>query len=138
VLNLLSCVLQVILSPDTRILINAYLGGRYNETIDIYYSDSGVTNNTNFSFVTRTSIPCRMGLKEPELAFSGNGSKFAMGMSSGRVYAGDIQRKFPFKTFMELPKSNNPDWPVRHLQFSSGNVGREALVFVQVRLMFTF
>ena len=48
----------MILSPDRHILINADLErGRCNETIDIHYSDSGGTNNMNFSFVTCRSIP---------------------------------------------------------------------------------
>ena len=43
----------VIVSPDMHILLN--VDSRYNsETIDIHYLDSG---GTNFSFVTRLSIP---------------------------------------------------------------------------------
>ena len=137
--------LQVILSPDTRILLNADLEiRRHNETIDIHYSDSNGTNNKNFSFVTRMSIPIPsiprvplLGLQTPIFAFSADGSKFAMAMTHGRVFIWDIQSKVPFKTFMEVPKWEYYTRPVRYLQFSTGNLGKEALVFVEVCLMFT-
>jgi hypothetical protein len=146
VLNLLSCVLQVILSPDTRILLNADSTiGRNNETVDVHYSDSGGTNKTNFSFVTRMSIPIPrvtetsfIRLQRPELAFSANGSKFVMAMALGRVSVWDVRSKVPLKTFMEAPKSDYDDLRVRYPQFSSGKLGKEVLVFVEVCLMFTF
>jgi len=116
---------------------------RHNDTIDIHYSDSGGTNNMNFSFVTRMSIPI-LGvpgtshtLQAPELAFSAEGSKFAMTMGCGRVSVWDIRSKVPLKTFMEVPKSDYDRW-VPYLQFSSGKLGKEVLVFVEVCLMFTF
>ena len=63
--------------------------GRDNETIDIHYSESG---GTNFSFVTRMSIPIpwvledkSFRLQEPILVFSADGSKFAFAMNVGRV-----------------------------------------------------
>ena len=114
--------------------------GRDNETIDIHYSDSGGTNNMNFSFITRMSIPVprvrkKFPIYAPELAFSADGSKFAMAMADGRVSVWDIRSKVPLKTF---PKSDYHDQPARYLQFSSGKLGKEALVFLEVCLMFTF
>ena len=133
-----SDVLQVILSPDTRILLNVDMrSGRHNEIIDIYYLDSG---RTNFSPVSRLSMP---GVPEPhlytppELAFSADGSKFAIAMDR-RVSVWDIRSKVPLWTFMEVPRPNNFLRPQRFLQFSSGNLGKEILVFVEVRLKFTF
>ena len=80
--------------------------------------------------------------QEPEVAFSADGSKFAMAMDGGRVSVWDIQSKTLLQTSMKVPKSNHVDWRVDFLQFSGGNLGRnlgkEALVFVRVCLMFTF
>ena len=75
----------------------------------------------------------------PEPAFSADGSKFAMAMSGGGlgVSVWDIQSKTPLKMFMEVPKDGDPR-QVGNLQFSSGKSGKEALVFVEVCLMFTF
>ena len=136
VLNLVSCVPQVVLSPDTRILLNTDLEeGREDETIGIHYLDSG---GTNFSFITRMSPSFPSDpIFAPELAFSADGSKFAMAISCGRVFVWDIRSKDPLKTCIE----NHFDglrWPVRYLQFNSGNLAKEAMVFVGVRLMFTF
>ena len=98
----------------------------------------------NFSFVTSRSIPIP-GLPEgsfifwvPKVAFSADGSKFAMAMAHSRVSVWDIRIEAPLKTFMEVPKSDYRDRPVRYLQFSSGKLRNEVLVFVEVRLMFTF
>ena len=78
-------------------------------------------------------------LYEPELAFSADGSKFAMAMSQGSpgVSVWNIQSKSPLKTFNEVPKYGDGG-RVGNLQFSSGKSGKEALVFVEVCLMFTF
>ena len=72
-------------------------GGRRNETIGIHYSDSGGTNNLNFTFITSMSTPSPritkdlyIDLLEPELAFSADGSKFAIMMNSNRVSVWDI------------------------------------------------
>ena len=128
---------------------------RQNETIDVHYLDPG---GTNFSFVTRMSIPhvTRMSIPHvtrmsipysgatlrpvdpPELAFSANGSKFAMGMGCGGVSVWNIQSKAPLQTFTETPLHEDVFRHPRFLQFSSGNLGKEILVFVEVRLMFTF
>ncbi|KIJ97177.1 hypothetical protein K443DRAFT_681735 [Laccaria amethystina LaAM-08-1] len=127
----------VILSPDRHILLNAEKEERDHETIDIHYSDSGDTNNLSFSFVSRLSIPIPMDpktspiIQEPVLAFSADGSKFAMAMARSRVSVWEIRSKIPLKTFMDVPKSDYDDRPVRHLQFSSGNLGKEVLVFVE-------
>ena len=75
-------------------------------------------------------------LSEPELAFSADGSKFAMAMVRG-VSVCDVQSKTPIKTFAEVPKYGNGSRK-GNLQFSSGKSGKEALVFVEVCLMFTF
>ena len=81
----------------------------------------------------------RLLLSKPELAFSADGSKFAMAMSQDGpgVSVWDIQSKTPLKTFMELPKYGNRG-DAGNLQFSSGKSGKEALVFVEVCPMFTF
>ena len=140
-LNLLSWLLPAILSPDRHILLHVdSVDGRHNDTIDIHYSHSGGTNNfINFSFVTRISIPVPdispLYRQVPvALAFSSDGSKFAMTMACSRVSVWDIRSKVPLKTFREAPNSGF----VRHLQFSSGKLGKEVLIFVEVRLpMFT-
>ena len=76
---------------------------------------------------------------ESELAFSANGSKFAMARSHGGpgVSVWDIQSNTPFKTFVEVPKYGDIR-RVENLQFSSGKSGKEALIFVEVCPMFTF
>ena len=101
----------------------------------------------NFSFVTRMSIPIPRGPETSSLfppvppipAFSADGSKFAMTvMAHSGMSVWDIQSKVPLKTFMEVPKSDDNDVNVRYLQFSSGKLGKEALVFVEVCPMFMF
>ena len=108
---------------------------RQIKTIDIHYLNSG---GTNFSFVTRLSItPARPLYDPPKIAFSADGSKFAIAMTDGRVSVWNIQSKVPLQTFAPAwPKS--PIHRQRFLQFSTGNLGKEILVFVEVRLMFTF
>ncbi|EDR07872.1 uncharacterized protein LACBIDRAFT_294479 [Laccaria bicolor S238N-H82] len=135
----------VILSPDRHILLNAAEKERVKETIDIHYSDStGDTNNLNFSFVSRMSIPIPMDpktfpiIQAPVLAFSADGSKFAMAMARSRVSVWEIRSKVPLKTFMDVPKSEYDDRPARHLQFSSGKLGKEVLVFVEHDTLFRF
>ena len=110
--------------------------------IDIHYLDSG---GTTFFFVTCISFPAPMAQAgyltyQPELAFSTDGSKFAMAMSQGGpgVSVWDIQSKTPIKTFAEVPKYGGGRRAIGNLQFSSGKSGKEALVFVEVCLMFTF
>ena len=123
-----------------RILLNVDLHyKRHNETVDVHYINSG---GTNFSFVTRMSIP-HLRVKpdffnSPELAFSADGSKFAMGMGCSGVSVWNIQSKDPLWTFMEAPWPKEPTQPYRFLQFSRGNLGKEILVFAEVCLMFTF
>ena len=135
-LNLFSRVLPAILSPNRRILLHVDSEeNRHNETIDIHYSDSGGTNNINFSFVTRMSIPIPdifpLDHQMPVLAFSSDGSTFAMAMGGGTVSLWDIRNlKVPLKTFIDVPD----DGKVIHLQFSSGKLGKEILVFVEVCL----
>ena len=77
---------------------------------------------------------------EPELAFSADGSKFAMAVSHGGpgVSVWNIQSKTPLKRFAEVPKYGNGTRAIGNLQFSSGKSGKEALVFVEVCPMFTF
>jgi hypothetical protein len=69
----------------------------------------------NFSFVTRMSIPIPwvedldikiIDLRYPELAFSADGSKFAIVLNGNRVSIWDIRSKVPLKTFIEVPKSD--------------------------------
>ena len=101
----------------------------------------------NFSFVTRMSIPIPRGPETSSLlppvppipAFSADGSKFAMTvMAHSGVSVWDIRNKVPLKTFMEVLKSDDNDVDVRYLQFSSGKLAKEALVFVEVCPMFMF
>ena len=112
-------------------------GTRHNETIiDIHYSDSG---GTNFSFVTRLSIPIPWAdvnflLAGPIVVFSADGSKFAIAVDGGKVSVWDIRSKVPLKTFI-APQNN---YSIKYLQFSSGKLGKDVLVFVMVCLMFTF
>ena len=97
-----------------------------------------------FSFVTRMSIPIPRvqeisAVQAPEFSFSPDGSKFAMATDYGRVFVWDIRSKLPLKTPMEVHESNNyHGWSERYLQFSSGESGKEALVFVEVCLLLTF
>ena len=110
--------------------------------IDIHYLDS---HGTAFSFITCMSFPAptareRRLLFEPELAFSADGSKFAVAVSHGGlgVSVWNIQSKSPLKTFVEVPKYGDGRRALGNLQFSSGKSGKEALVFVEVCPMFTF
>ena len=122
-----------------RILLNVDLGRyRDNETIDIHYLDPG---GTNYTFVTRMSVPpLRVAplINPPELAFSADGSKFAMGMACRGVSVWDIQGKVPLQTFTEGRLPFAVRQPERFLQFSSGNSGKEILAFVEVCLVFIF
>ncbi|KIJ95325.1 hypothetical protein K443DRAFT_683104 [Laccaria amethystina LaAM-08-1] len=126
----------VVLSPDRRILLNA---DRDNETIDVFYSGTGDTDNMDFSFVTYVSIPNPKGtnrkgerlLGAPLLAFSADGTKFAAGTADGVVSVWDVRSKVPLKVFeVDVPR-NIHKWPIWHLQFSSGILGREVLVFME-------
>ena len=117
-----------------RILLNMDT----EDMIDIHYLDPG---SANFAFVTRMSIPplrAASRIKPPDFAFSADGSKFAMEMPRGGVSVWNIQSKAPLQTFTETPLPEVLDKPQRFFQFSSGNSGKEILVFVEVRLMFTF
>ena len=65
--------------------------------------------------------------------FSTDGSKFAMATNVGRVSIWDSRSKVPLKTFMVPPNNRS----IQYLQFSSGKLGKEVLVFVAVCLIFT-
>ena len=93
----------------------------------------------NFSFVSRMSFPTARPavFDAPELAFSADGSNFAMTMCQGRVIVWDIRSKVPLKILREVPNSDYDDTRARYLQFSNGNLGKDALVYVEVCLMFT-
>ena len=91
----------------------------------------------NFSILTRFPLSTHVEIPPvypPTLAFSADGFKFAMAMGCGRASVCDIRSKVPLKTFMEV----NYNWIVQNLQFSSGTLGKGVLVFLEVRLMFTF
>ena len=123
-----------------RILLNMDLDEeRHNDTINIHYLDPG---RTNFSLVTSLSMPAPEEISddEPELAFSADGSKFAIATtySGNGVSVWDIRSKVPLQTFMERPLDKNVHELRLFLQFSSGNLGKEILTFVEVRLIFTF
>ena len=110
---------------------------------DIHYSDSGRTNNMNFSFVTRMSVPIPESpgvwvWRGPFFAFSADGSKFAMAWGRGGGFVWDIQSRVPLKALMEDSKYNHDNGYVRRLQFSSGKLGKEILVLLEVRLMLIF
>ncbi|EDR04827.1 uncharacterized protein LACBIDRAFT_304122 [Laccaria bicolor S238N-H82] len=55
-----------------------------------------------------------------------------MAMNGGSVSVWDIRSKVPFRTFTETPWPRDSYWPQRYPQFSSGNFGKETLVFVEV------
>ena len=115
--------------------------GPHKVTIHIHYSDSSDTNNMNSSFVYRLSIPLPLLAITPfirsQLIFSADGSKFAIATCHGRMSVWDIRREVLFMD--SEPESDFRYFrDIRHLQFSSGNLGKEVLVFAQVRLMFTF
>ena len=71
------------------------------------------------------------GLQKPKFVFSADGSKCAFAMNFGRVSVWDIRSK---EIFIALHYNHH----IRYLQFSSGKLGREVLVFAVVRLIFTF
>ena len=87
----------------------------------------------------------------PEIAVSADEFKFAIAIDCG-VSVWDIRSKVPLQTFtelwdtirskvqtfMELPLPMGMFKPRQFLQFTSGNLGKEILIFVEVRLMFTF
>ena len=75
--------------------------------------------------------------RAPQFAFSADGSKFAMMAFSG-MFVSDIRSKVPLQTFTELPWLKVARRVQEHPQFSSGHLGKEILVFVEVCLMFTF
>ena len=119
-----------------RILINRNRNaGRHKETFDIHYLNPG---GTNFSLVTPLSIRVAKepNYEPPEFAFSADGSKFAITNGPRGLSVWDIQSKVPLRTFKGLTTANYS--PLQRPQFSSGNLGKEILVFVEVRLMFKF
>ena len=95
----------------------------------------------DFSFITRVSIPNPNGtnrkearlLGPPSLVFSADGTKFAAGTADGVVSVWDVRSKIPLKVFeVDVPRSIHR-WPIiPYLQFSSGILGREVLVFMEV------
>lgn len=126
----------VVLSPDRRILLNA---DQNNEAIDIFYSGTGDTNNMDFSFVTRVSIPNPKGTNRkegrpfgpPSLVFSADGTKFAAGTTDGIVSVWEVRSKIPLKIFeVDVPKDVLQQ-PISYLQFGSGILGKEVLVFME-------
>ena len=108
-----------------------------NEMVDVHYLDPG---GTKFSLVTRLSIPVTETVHNTSEApaFSADGSKFAMGLACGGVSVWNVRNKVPLQTFTEVLCPPQKAMPYRRLlQFSSGNSGKEILVFVEVCLMFT-
>ena len=104
---------------------------------DFRYSDLCGTNNVHSSFITHFHTSPHSEIPPffpPTLAFSAYGFKFAMAMGCGRESVCDIRSKVPLKTFMQV----NYNRSVQCLQFSSGTLGKEVLVFVEVRLTYTF
>jgi WD40 repeat protein len=135
-----SRIIQVVLSPDRRILLNA---DRDSGTINVFYSGTGDTDNMDFSYVTHFSIPNPKGTnrrrdwhRSPLLAFSADGAKFASVTGDGVVLVWDVRSKIPLKVFEAVPRDRQ--WPISHLQFSSGILGREVLVFTEVSSCFSF
>ena len=121
-----------------RILLNVDMTDRRrNEILDIHYLDSG---RTNFSPVSCLSMPVPGTplYAPPEVAFSTDGSKFAVAVAFGGMSVWDIRNKFPFQILMELHWPKNVRQRLYCPRFSSGNLGKEILVFAEVRLMFTF
>ena len=98
----------------------------------------------DFSFVTHVSIPNPKGINRkrggelglPSLAFSADGTKFAAGAVDGVVSVWDVRSKIPLKVFETDGPKYAPRFP-RHLQFNSGILGREVLVFMEVSRFFS-
>jgi len=92
----------------------------------------------DFSFVTHVSIPNPNGtnhnrakLGAPLLAFSADGTKFAVGTEDGVLSVWDVRSKIPLKVFeVDVPRGVRFSTPLQFLQFSSGIFGREVLVFI--------
>jgi len=105
----------------------------------------------DFSFVTHVSIPNPNGTNRkranafgaPLLAFSADGTKFAAGTADGVVSVWDVRSKIPLKVYkvdVSSVMNNGNDMiqsPIRYLQFSSGILGREVLVFMEVSWCFS-
>jgi WD40 repeat protein len=104
--------------------------------MDVFYSGTGDTDNMDFSFVTHVSIPNPKGTNRkgerhgaPLLVFSGDGAKFAAVTGDGVVWVWDVRSKTPLK----VSEADVPiQWLISHLQFSTGILGREVLVFIEV------
>ena len=93
----------------------------------------------DFSFVTRISIPNPKGTNRkerlfnpPTLVFSAEGTKFAAGTADGVVSVWEVRSKIPLKIFEVNVARDVPQRPISHLQFSSGILGKEVLVFMEV------
>ena len=77
-------------------------------------------------------------VKKLLLAFSADGSKFATATADGRVSIWDVRSKVPLKVFLvDVSRLYSSSWfqPLLLLQFSSGILGKEVLVFMEVNLM---
>ena len=132
-----SCIIQAVLSPNRHILLKA---GENNETIDVFYSGTGDTDNLEFSFLSQVSIPNPNGTNHegvrarvPLLAFFADGTKFAAGTDDGVVSVWDVQSKTPLKVFeVDVPEDvlSLPTPYLQFLQFSSGIIRREVLAFI--------
>lgn len=106
-----------VLSPaDRRIILNP---GEISETIDIFYSGTGDTDN-------------RKGgrARAPLLAFSADVTKFAVGTDDGVLSVWDVRSKTPLRVFeVDVPREVL-SLPTSYLHFSSGIIGKEILAFI--------
>lgn len=130
-----------VISPNQPVLLDADVD---NEIMTLLLnSGSDDANNTNISSVIQVSLPNPnstmkyaedIHVKKLLLAFSADGSKFATATADGRVSIWDVRTKAPLKVFLvDVSRRYNSSWfqPVLLLQFSSGILGKEVLVFME-------
>ena len=99
----------------------------------------------DFAFVTHVSIPNPKGTNRKwereigatSLAFSADGTKFAAGTFDGVVSVWDVRSKIPLKVFEAGGPKCALRRPILQLQFTSGILGREVLVFMEVSRFFS-
>ncbi|EDR04753.1 uncharacterized protein LACBIDRAFT_330365 [Laccaria bicolor S238N-H82] len=120
--------------PSRRIILNP---GEISETIDIFYSGTGDTDNLDFSLISQVSIPNPNGAdrkggraRAPLLAFSADVTKFAVGTDDGVLSVWDVRSKTPLRVFeVDVPREVL-SLPTSYLHFSSGIIGKEILAFI--------
>lgn len=133
------------MSPNQPVLLDANMD---NETMTLLLnSGSDDAGDLDVSSVAQVSLPNPdstsehnedIHVKKLLLAFSADGSKFATATADGRVSIWDVRSKVPLKVFLvDVSRLYSSSWfqPVLLLQFNSGILGKEVLVFMKVSLM---